>query len=341
MSDKSPPFRAYNGDDAYIFACYSHSDTERVYSELARLRLEGFNIWFDEGVTTGSSWRDDVANALDDAHVFLLFLSPASASSNHCRKEIHYAIESKPFVIVEVSETKLDGGLKLALADIQTLQRIELDQPTYEEKLNESLQSHTKIRTRILADQTLAYTDIMHFVKFRQTHDLPLIEQFLLQHEKIIRKATEEEGGVIRSIDGDNCLLSFSDTDRALSAVVKLLQNWQTYTDSQEIDCPIKIAMSRGSLQVFRSFVIGKMTSTGATPVDIVKSMIEDLSGGYFSRDKSYVLVTDRIVEHTKKGWRFHRINSSEFFKGDDDISRAQKSLNRDLLEIPMYQVLL
>jgi len=55
VSDTSPPFRAYNGDDAYIFACYSHSDTERVYSELARLRLEGFNIWYDEGVAVGST----------------------------------------------------------------------------------------------------------------------------------------------------------------------------------------------------------------------------------------------------------------------------------------------
>lgn len=223
------------------------------------------------------------------------------------------------------------------MADIQALRPRETVLLTYQEKLNESLQSHTRVRTRILNDQTIVYTDIMRFVRFRQTHDLFAIEQFLLEHERIVREAIEGEGGVVRSIDGDNCLLTLPDTNRALRAISNLVKNWQIYIDSEAIDCPIKIAVTRGSLHVFRSFVIGTMSRSGATPVDIAKLMLGDLTNGYFTGDKPYVLVTNRIVEHADRQWTFLPIDSNEFFKGDDEVSKARKVMNKDLLQIPMY----
>ncbi len=49
------PFPAYQGDEPYVFVSYSHADTERVYAELARLNDQGFNIWYDEGISRAVS----------------------------------------------------------------------------------------------------------------------------------------------------------------------------------------------------------------------------------------------------------------------------------------------
>ena len=337
-----PPFRAYQGDDAYIFVCYSHADESLVYPELERLRMEGFNIWFDEGVTPGSTWRDEVANAINDAHAMLLFITPASASSNHCRKEIHYALESKPFVIVELEPTVLEGGLKLALSDLQAIKPKVTSRQVYEDKLSESLRQHVRVKTRVIKDQSIVYTDVCRFAPFISDHTLESIEEFLIHHEQIVRKVTEDYGGVVRSIDGDNCLLTFTDTDRALAAVAHLIEDWHHYIYTESIDCPLKIGMSRGTLHIFRSFVHGKrIGGSGATPIDLTRSMVEGVFGGYFSTEVSNVLVTNRIVEHASDKWTFKRIGANEFFSGNDEAALAGRFLNKDLLQgIPLYQFL-
>ena len=49
------PFSAYIGDDPYIFVSYAHEDAELVYPELTRLKDQGFKIWYDEGISPGST----------------------------------------------------------------------------------------------------------------------------------------------------------------------------------------------------------------------------------------------------------------------------------------------
>jgi hypothetical protein len=65
------PFPAYKGEQPYIFVCYAHTDAAFVYPELIRLRDSGFNVWYDEGIAPGHTWRDEVALALTQCHVFL------------------------------------------------------------------------------------------------------------------------------------------------------------------------------------------------------------------------------------------------------------------------------
>ena len=78
-----PPFPAYSGNDPYIFVSYSHEDADAVFADIDWLRRQGYNIWYDEGVSAGANWRDEIANAINDAHLILFYLSPASATSSH------------------------------------------------------------------------------------------------------------------------------------------------------------------------------------------------------------------------------------------------------------------
>ena len=68
------PLPSYDGDDAYIFVTYSHEDADLVYPHLRWLQDQGFNVWWDEGISPGAVWRAEVAEAIEHA-LFSFFSS--------------------------------------------------------------------------------------------------------------------------------------------------------------------------------------------------------------------------------------------------------------------------
>ena len=58
------PFQAYTGREPYVFVCYAHEDRELVYPEMAWLREQGINIWYDEGISAGENWRGAIGDSL-------------------------------------------------------------------------------------------------------------------------------------------------------------------------------------------------------------------------------------------------------------------------------------
>lgn len=100
----------------YVFVCYAHDEREIVLEQIAWLRSQGFEVWFDEAIEVGSRWSEDLARAVDGCAVFLYFLSPRSTSSRYCLDEVHFALEcGRPIVPVEIAPVTLTPGLKLSI----------------------------------------------------------------------------------------------------------------------------------------------------------------------------------------------------------------------------------
>lgn len=78
------PFPAYKGEDPYVFVSYSHEDSAVVFTEIRWLKDQGFNIWYDEGISPVASWRQELADAIDGADVFLYLVSPKSIAPGRC-----------------------------------------------------------------------------------------------------------------------------------------------------------------------------------------------------------------------------------------------------------------
>ncbi len=134
------PFQAYKGDDPYIFVCYAHDDAASVYPEIARLREHGFNIWYDEGIAPGHTWRDEVALALTQCKVFLYFVTPRSVASSNCLKELNFCLSRERKVLsVHLETTRLPAGLELSLSDIQAIIRSDHSEQAYRKKLTDAL----------------------------------------------------------------------------------------------------------------------------------------------------------------------------------------------------------
>ena len=123
-----------------MFVSYAHENSAQVYPELRRLREQGFNIWYDEGIAPGSSWREELAQAIDECALFLIFITPGSAVSENCQKEVNFAENhGRRVLAVHLVETKLSMGLELALSDRQAVMKYQLGEAAYYEKLESTL----------------------------------------------------------------------------------------------------------------------------------------------------------------------------------------------------------
>ncbi len=134
------PFPAYKGPGPYLFACYAHADAATVYPDLLWLKQAGFNVWYDEGIPAGSTWRDEIALALSQASLIVYFASPASAASTHCQQELSFALSrERPVLCVNLAHTQLTPGLELGLSSAQAIHRYELNETSYRSKLDASI----------------------------------------------------------------------------------------------------------------------------------------------------------------------------------------------------------
>lgn len=134
------PFKAYRGSEPYIFVCYGHADADTVYAELSWVNGDGFNIWYDEGIEPGESWRDEVASAITQSSLFLIFISPNSVLSKVCLQELNLALTyERKILAVHLDETYLPPGMELSLNDKQAIIKSDYSESEFRDKLFKAL----------------------------------------------------------------------------------------------------------------------------------------------------------------------------------------------------------
>ena len=133
------PFSSYRGTEPYVFVCYAHSDSDIVYPDLSELNGEGINLWYDEAIQAGSMWRAEIAASIKGSAKFLFFISEASLNSDHCLREVDYALNNDIEIIpVYLDSSSLPGELELVLNRVHALFRE--DDSLYMQHLQTALQ---------------------------------------------------------------------------------------------------------------------------------------------------------------------------------------------------------
>jgi CheY-like chemotaxis protein len=131
---------AYHGDDPYLFVSYAHLDDVEVMHDVEWLNNKGFNVWYDEGISGGSQWREEIAQAIKHASHVLFYVSEKSIRSSVCIKEVNYALMGDCKILpIYLAEVELPEGLKLSLSDIQALFKFEDTDQRYRERLMQAL----------------------------------------------------------------------------------------------------------------------------------------------------------------------------------------------------------
>jgi TolB-like protein/Flp pilus assembly protein TadD len=135
------PFSAYRGDGPYVFVCYAHEDSEAVFREIAWLNDYGVNVWYDEGISPGHEWREELAAAIQGCSRMLFFVSPRSVVSEHCRRELNFAQEENREVIaIHLEPTEMPAGLRLGLNNRQAILKRELSEEEFHKRLMRAAQ---------------------------------------------------------------------------------------------------------------------------------------------------------------------------------------------------------
>lgn len=167
--------KVYEGKLPYIFISYAHKNDKAVMSVVEVLASRGYRIWFDEGITPGSEWPENIAQHLDASAAVIAFITPEAMASDNCRQEINYSLDlKKPLLPIFLAETKLSSGMRMRLTAYQCIMRYNFRTeedflekvascpylqpcrgavPTQEQPLQQKSEPLPKLRNRLLADK--------------------------------------------------------------------------------------------------------------------------------------------------------------------------------------------
>ncbi|HEU4769287.1 MAG TPA: TIR domain-containing protein [Pyrinomonadaceae bacterium] len=102
-----------------VFVSYSRVNLDAVTHLVADLHAMGVNTWYDQTLTGGQRWWDNILSSIRECDIFLFALSPESWESEACRSELAYGVGlMKPILPVLVSEGIKMNLLSAPLAEI-------------------------------------------------------------------------------------------------------------------------------------------------------------------------------------------------------------------------------
>lgn len=136
------PFKAYVGEDPFVFISYSHTDKLQVYPIIKNLNKAGINIWYDEGIPISEDWKKFIVEHLERCNAFIVFITPRIINSENVRKEINFALNrGKKFFAIFLKETELPSDLEFEIAHIQHMNKYLIPETEFYTKLKEMLNS--------------------------------------------------------------------------------------------------------------------------------------------------------------------------------------------------------
>ena len=66
---------AYKGTEPYLFISYAHQDEEKVLPVIEWLNVNGYRVWYDEGLETSNDFKDEISINILNCSCFMVFLS--------------------------------------------------------------------------------------------------------------------------------------------------------------------------------------------------------------------------------------------------------------------------
>ncbi|MEA4894156.1 MAG: TIR domain-containing protein [Oscillospiraceae bacterium] len=182
------PFPAYRGKEPYIFISYAHLDAEIVFSEIKSFNEQGYNVWYDEGISPGNEWTDEIAHALEKCALFIVMITPNSARSGNVLNEINFALEdSKPIIAIHLVKTELSGGMKLQIGTKQAIHKYDMSEEEYVYKYTSAftrLGLKPKAKPRPAFDATASSQTVSHTAEpdLKPQTEITIVGDFAIEH---------------------------------------------------------------------------------------------------------------------------------------------------------------
>ena len=160
-----------NENKPYIFISYSHRDANRIFPIIYRLRSEGYNLWYDEGIEAGSEWDENIANHIMQSSYFIAFISENYLNSTNCKDELNYARDlDKEQFLIYLEDVTLPAGMAMRMNRIQAIMWNRFDEKTLENAYQKIFVAAGIQKTRIYHEQvsTKTYQEKKTYVDMEQ-----------------------------------------------------------------------------------------------------------------------------------------------------------------------------
>lgn len=116
----------------YLFVSYALANADEVSRIIKEFEKRGYHVWYDEGIDLDEKKADKIADALQHAALFLVFLTTESQALANVRREINDALNAgKPVLAVYLKPTNLTEDLRLRLAAGQMIRKYELSEEVF------------------------------------------------------------------------------------------------------------------------------------------------------------------------------------------------------------------
>lgn len=136
----------FNEKIPFIFISYSHKDSDRVCPIIERLKKEGFNVWYDDGIEPGSEWDENIANHISQCGYFIAFISENYLGSSNCKDELNFSRDlDKDRLLVYLEEVALSGGMAM---------RMNRNQAIYWDKCEDKEKAYQKLFSAVGIEKT-------------------------------------------------------------------------------------------------------------------------------------------------------------------------------------------
>jgi hypothetical protein len=117
---------------AKIFISYSRASKDVVEQLVQDLTDESQETWFDEHLTGGQQWWDNILTEIRECEIFVVALTPNSLESRACQREIKYAKDlQKTLLPVRLSDQVLPDSLPPGLSELQWVDYSRLDKQAF------------------------------------------------------------------------------------------------------------------------------------------------------------------------------------------------------------------
>ena len=136
----------FNEKIPFIFISYSHKDSDKVCPIIERLKKEGFNVWYDDGIEPGSEWDENIANHISQCGYFIAFISENYLGSSNCKDELNFSRDlDKDRLLVYLEEVALSGGMAM---------RMNRNQAIYWDKCEDKEKAYQKLFSAVGIEKT-------------------------------------------------------------------------------------------------------------------------------------------------------------------------------------------
>ena len=129
MKHKNLSFDPYEGEEPFVYACYSHVDKE-VIGDLEYLKKKGFRIWYDLGIGESNNWKESMTDHITKCKLFMIFVSARAIQSDYVLNELQIARNNNKMILPIFLEDirKSDDLDYISLTRIQGINRWEYGQ---------------------------------------------------------------------------------------------------------------------------------------------------------------------------------------------------------------------